>query len=92
MEVAGPLGTPLGLAQRKTKATLCVKAQHEGALPPPCIVRKDPRVCKACTALIWPRGVSWRLKPIPYKPEMGNTESFLCSEAPQGLAWIHTYI
>ena len=21
-----------------------VKAQHEGALPPPCIVRKDPRV------------------------------------------------
>ena len=27
-----------------TKATLWVKAQHEGALPPPCIVRKDPRV------------------------------------------------
>ena len=26
------------------KATLWVKAQHEGALPPPCIVRKDPRV------------------------------------------------
>ena len=25
-----------------TKATLWVKAQHEGALPPPCIVRKDP--------------------------------------------------
>ena len=24
--------------------TLWVKAQHEGALPPPCIVRKDPRV------------------------------------------------
>ena len=24
-------------------ATLWVKAQHEGALPPPCIVRKDPR-------------------------------------------------
>ena len=23
---------------------LWVKAQHEGALPPPCIVRKDPRV------------------------------------------------
>ena len=23
--------------------TLWVKAQHEGALPPPCIVRKDPR-------------------------------------------------
>ena len=24
--------------------TLWMKAQHEGALPPPCIVRKDPRV------------------------------------------------
>ena len=27
-----------------SKATLWVKAQHEGALPPPCIVRKGPRV------------------------------------------------
>ena len=27
-----------------SKATLWVKAPHEGALPPPCIVRKDPRV------------------------------------------------
>ena len=27
-----------------SKATLWVKAQHERALPPPCIVRKDPRV------------------------------------------------
>ena len=27
-----------------SKATLWVKAQHEGALPPPCIVHKDPRV------------------------------------------------
>ena len=27
-----------------SKATLWVKAQHEGALPPPGIVRKDPRV------------------------------------------------
>ena len=27
-----------------SKATLWVKAQHEGALPPPCIVRTDPRV------------------------------------------------
>ena len=26
-----------------SKATLWVKAQHEGALPPPCIVRKDTR-------------------------------------------------
>ena len=26
-----------------SKATLWVKAQHEGALPPPCIARKDPR-------------------------------------------------
>ena len=26
-----------------SKATLWVKAQHEGALLPPCIVRKDPR-------------------------------------------------
>ena len=30
-----------GVAQsRRSKATLWVKAQHEGALPPPCIVRK----------------------------------------------------
>ena len=27
-----------------TKATLWVKAQHEGALTPPCIVRKNPQV------------------------------------------------
>ena len=27
-----------------SKATLWLKAQHEEALPPPCIVRKDPRV------------------------------------------------
>ena len=27
-----------------SKSTLWVKAQHEGALPPPCFVRKDPRV------------------------------------------------
>ena len=40
-----------GLPLRRTrgpdpssKATLGGKAQHEGALPPPCIVRKDPRV------------------------------------------------
>ena len=31
-------------ADPSSKATLWVKAQHEGALPPPCIVRKDPRV------------------------------------------------
>ena len=29
---------------KKKMATLWLKAQHEGALPPPCIVRKDPRV------------------------------------------------
>ena len=35
----GPLfeGNPVG------------KAQHEGALPPPCIVRKDPRVARLWT-------------------------------------------
>ena len=35
--------TPTG-PDPSSKATLWVKAQHEGALPPPCIVRKDPRV------------------------------------------------
>ena len=30
-------------APTSSKATLWLKAQHEGALPPPCIVRKDPR-------------------------------------------------
>ena len=37
-----PSGVPRGPAS--SKATLWVKAQHDGALPPPCIVRKDPRV------------------------------------------------
>ena len=32
------------LPDPSSKATLWVEAQHEGALPPPCIVRKDPRV------------------------------------------------
>ena len=31
-----------------SKATLWLKAQHEGALPPPCIVRKDPRARGLC--------------------------------------------
>ena len=31
-------------SETSLKATLWMKAQHEGALPPPCIVRKDPRV------------------------------------------------
>ena len=50
----GDLSLPLGLALgspifpsgcegKLAKATLWMKAQHEGALPPPCIVRKDPR-------------------------------------------------
>ena len=41
-----PSGVPRGPSQLHTssKATLWGKAQHEGALPPPCIVRKDPRV------------------------------------------------
>ena len=50
--LSGVLGTGLpGLGTEhlpgpdpSSKATLWVKAQHEGALPPPCIVRKDPRV------------------------------------------------
>ena len=35
------MGEPGGL---QSMGSLWVKAQHEGALPPPCIVRKDPRV------------------------------------------------
>ena len=47
--MAGPyfmLPSPGGKCGRApwAKATLWVKAQHEGALPPPCIVHKDPRV------------------------------------------------
>ena len=46
-----PPGSPgeSGLVSR-SKATLWVKAQHEGALPPPCIVRKDPRA-RGATAM-----------------------------------------
>ena len=46
-EDSAELGAGLGAARAprpSSKATLWVKAQHEGALPPPCIVRKDPRV------------------------------------------------
>ena len=44
-----PVAFPAHLRMRpvsrgSSKATLWVKAPHEGALPPPCIVRKDPRV------------------------------------------------
>ena len=42
------------LLARPSKATLWVKAQHEGALPPPCIVRKDPRVPHTCDRLEGP--------------------------------------
>ena len=36
-----------------------MKAQHEGALPPPCIVRKDPRVPHTARRKRWePRGFS----------------------------------
>ena len=34
----------LTITDPSSKATLWVKAQHEGTLPPPCIVRNDPRV------------------------------------------------
>ena len=34
-----------------SKATLWVKAQHEGALPPPGIVRKDPRSQFSCSVM-----------------------------------------
>ena len=39
-----PLLRRTGGPDPSSKATLWVKAQHEGALPPPGIVRKDPRV------------------------------------------------
>ena len=35
---------PQALLRNKEKFPLWVKAQHEGALPPPCIVLKEPRV------------------------------------------------
>ena len=49
MAILKPYGGSLmenGINPRENEAKKClwVKAQHEGALPPPCIVRKDPRV------------------------------------------------
>ena len=37
------IGYPPQHSWASSKAPLWVKAQHEGALPPPCIVRNDPR-------------------------------------------------
>ena len=56
-----------------SKATLWVKAQHEGALPPPCIVRKDPRVAGP---LGTPLGLAQRKRASP-RGEAG-TSGFLC--------------
>ena len=41
---AGLVVLPLRWTSTSSKAALWGKAQHEGALPPPCFVRKDPRV------------------------------------------------
>ena len=39
-----PAATHLRRAEQQQEEAEGLKAQHEGALPPPCIVRKDPRV------------------------------------------------
>ena len=36
--------SPEATAEFSRFVGILMKAQHEGALPPPCIVRKDPRV------------------------------------------------
>ena len=41
---AGILCAALSHPDPSSKATLWVKAQHEGALPPPCIVRKKSEI------------------------------------------------
>ena len=46
-------------------ATLWVKAQHEGALPPPCIVRKDPRVPHLGKMRPLPATASQGKSPVP---------------------------
>ena len=37
------------------------------------------------------QGRSWKLKPVTYKLEAGNTERPLCPGAPQGPVWFHIH-
>ena len=46
---------------------------------------KDQGVCKACTPLIWPRGVSWRPKPIPYNKKWGTQKGFYAQKSHKAL-------
>ena len=70
-----------------SKATLWVKAQHEGALPAPCIVRKDPR--------LWGRTESDTTERLHYHFSLycigegnGNPLQCSCLENPRdGGAW-----
>ena len=48
-----------------------MKAQHEGALPPPCIVRKDPRVWKGEAKA----DAGTLVRSLPPWPEADDSES-----------------
>ena len=57
---------------------------------PPLCLHVLPSLINHCLNLPFgTQGRSWRLKPIPYKQETGDTERLKCPGAPQGPAWFH---
>ena len=71
---SGPLLIRTRCPDTSSKATLWVKAQHEGALPAPGIVRKDPRVPHtarhvACHSLNNSRGKRCSIPPHKTRPD-----------------------
>ena len=57
---------------------------------PPLSLHPLPSLISNCLNLPFgTQGRSWRLKPIPYKQEMGDTERISCPGAPQGPAQFH---
>ena len=54
---------------------------------PPLSLHPLPSLINSCLNLPFgTQGRSWRLKPIPYKQETGDTERLPCPGAPQGPA------
>ena len=61
---------------------------HYCLTAPPLSLHPLPSLISSCLNLPFAtQGRPWRLKPIPYKQETGNTERLPCPRAPQNPAW-----